>query len=556
MAMSKFKFLLASTLAMGMLASSVSASASVVLKEEYEDLEVKELLPYDSTDVYGAGQVEAPGPLSGSVTRSFQGVSQYDVGAVGRGFIPPDTMGAVGTTQYLEFVNGGVGVYSKSTGTQLSFQSDIAFWAGAGQTGVNGDSRVLFDKSSSRWIALAFGNSVADIQIAVSNTSDALGAWQSTKFTGFAGGTADYPTLAMDRNAIYIGTNNFTSTFQGTTLNVIPLSSLVSAGAPTTAGLVQFVTPLSSGADRGFAIQGVNSDAVSTTGKVEAVSLYTNDLVRYNITNAGTPGAAQTAIVAVGTPNYAGNGAARQPNAVADVDTNLTDTITSNDRVVDTLDDRVGSSVYEVNGRIYSVHTVTPVGGAFTVVRYDVIDSNTNALLFEGDIGDATHDYYQGSLAVNKFGQVVIGYNRSGRSTVDGVITFAAQGFNTLANGALVQTLSEQILKTSLVDDYHNGSLDGQVAVGRQRWGDYSSVTIDPTNDQSFWLIGEYAREYNNANGGHPGGTGGSRWGTWISEIQLAPTAVPEPATWMMMILGFGLVGYAMRKRTVTFATA
>lgn len=29
--------------------------------------------------------------------------------------------------------------------------------------------------------------------------------------------------------------------------------------------------------------------------------------------------------------------------------------------------------------------------------------------------------------------------------------------------------------------------------------------------------------------------------------------AVPEPATWAMMMVGFGLVGYAMRRRTVTF---
>lgn len=30
-----------------------------------------------------------------------------------------------------------------------------------------------------------------------------------------------------------------------------------------------------------------------------------------------------------------------------------------------------------------------------------------------------------------------------------------------------------------------------------------------------------------------------------------ATSAVPEPATWAMMILGFGLVGYAMRRKTV-----
>ena len=564
MSSAKIKLCVATALTGAMLATAMPAYASTVLKEEYEDLEVKEFYGFDATDLAGAGTVEASGPLGGAVTHSFQGLSQYDVGAVGRGFIPPDTMGAIGTTQYMEFVNGGVGVFDKATGARTLFQSDVQWWAAAGQTGVNGDSRVLFDAQSSRWIAIAFANSVANIQIAVSATADALGPWQSTQFVGFAGGTADYPTLAMDTNAIYIGTNNFNSAgnFRGTTLNVLPLASLVGGGAPTTAGLVQFNTPYNPAAsdneDRGFAIQGVNSTAPGTTGKVEAVSLFDADIVRYDINNAGTPGATRTAVTHLGTPGYDGNGAGRQPNQVPDVDINTTDSITSNDRVVDTLDDRIGSSVWEVNGRIYSVHTVTPTGGAFTVVRYDVVDANTNAILFEGQIGDATHDYYQGSLAVNRSGQVVIGYNRSGRSATDGVITFAAQGFNTLADGSLVQTLAEQVLKTSLVDDYHNNStvtingvpttcgLDGQVACGRQRWGDYSSVTIDPLNNQSFWLVGEYAREYNNAAGGHPGGTGGSRWGTWIAEVQLA--AVPEPSSWAMMIGGFGFVGGAMRR--------
>ena len=75
-------------------------------------------------------------------------------------------------------------------------------------------------------------------------------------------------------------------------------------------------------------------------------------------------------------------------------------------------------------------------------------------------------------------------------------------------------------------------------------------MTLDPTNSLSFWAIGEFAREYNNAAGGHPGGTGGSRWSTWISQITIpGGAAVPEPATWAMMILGFGLIGVTARRR-------
>ncbi|HYZ48004.1 MAG TPA: PEPxxWA-CTERM sorting domain-containing protein [Sphingomonas sp.] len=518
---------------------------------------------------------------SKGVTLGFEGLSQYDVGSFGRGFVPPDTMGAVGTTQVMNFANGGVGVYSKTDGAQLQKISDVQFWANAGQTGANGDSRVLFDSNSKRWIALAFGNSVSDIQIAVSDTSDALGGWKSTKFTGFAGGTADYPTLAMDKNAIYIGTNNFgafdpvlQTSFKGTTLNVIPLADILGAGGPTAANRVSFVDPYTGFLplqDRGFAIQGVNSQNNSTTGKILAVQAYGPGLTLYDINNAGTPLATRGNVTLVSYP-YDGNGPGRQPNLVPDVDLNPNDNFTSNDRVVDTLDDRVGSSVYQVGNKIYSIHTITPPGTDHTSVRLDVTDADTFTLLDSYTFaGGGNFDYYEGSLAVNANGDIVVGYNRSGTGTdsfgVDGKISVYAGLFNTASDGSLVFRGSI-LLKQSLVDDYHNNAqvtvngqtfvcgLDGQVACGRQRWGDYSAVSLDPNDQNTFWVFGEFAREYNDTAGGHPGGSGGSRWGQWISAINFS-AAVPEPATWAMMIAGFGMVGFAMRrsrKVSVSFA--
>ena len=501
-----------------------------------------------------------------TVVKSFQGISQYDVASYARNFIPPDTMGAVGSTQFTQFANGGFAVFGKN-GVVQKAESDVAFWAAAGQTGTNGDSRVLFDKAAGRWVALSFGASVSDIQIAVSKTADATGAWQSTKFTGYAGpggaalSVADYPTLAMDGNAVYIGTNNFGAAsatapeyFRGTTMNVIPLSSLVSSSAPTTAGLVSFNNPYDPAtggipsAYVGYAMQGVNSTSTSTTGKVVAESLYYYTDIAYDVKNAGTAGATLANGQYLFNANFTDpTGPARQPNAVPDLPT-AGSAFTSNDRVIDNLDARIGSSVYESNGRIYSVQTVSDDNSDTSKVRWTVTDAATNSILAEGDIGDGKHDFFEGSLTVNNRGQVVIGYNRSG-SGADGKVSFFAQVFSTDANGHLTARGAAQLLQVSVVDDYHNGSIDGFVAAGRQRWGDYSQVTLDPTDASKFWVIGEFAREYNDAAGGHPGGTGGSRWSTWISEIN-AGNQVPEPASWMMMIAGFGLVGTMARRRS------
>ena len=211
------------------------------MKDSFGEFEQKVLL---TTDANGGGSLLGSAPTkytSSPVLLGFEGPSQYNAASFGRNFIPPDTMGAVGTTQFMAALNGVYGIYDKATGANLSMVSDVAFWGAAGKVGANGDSRVLFNSTANRWIAISFGASVSNIQIAVSDSANALGTWKSTQFSGFAGGTADYPTLAFDKNAAYIGTNNFSAagSFKGTTLNLIPVNSLFNAAAPTVANMTQ-----------------------------------------------------------------------------------------------------------------------------------------------------------------------------------------------------------------------------------------------------------------------------------------------------------------------------
>lgn len=510
------------------------------------------------------GTAAAPTFSNGVVALGFQGISQYDIASVGRNFIPSDSIAAAGKTQLVQFTNGGFAVFDKGTGTRTAFTSDTSFWQDKAElAGVpNGDQRIIYNADADRWLAIGFGANTKDINVAVSDTSNALGTWKGVKFEGFAELTpgaralADFPTLAMDKNAVYIGTNDFAAAtvggatnFRGTTLNVIPLGDLFKAdlSGPSTAGNVQFRTAFTGGAGddftRGFAIQGVNSSENSTTGNIIAASINDFGLTRYDITNAGTAGALRTltASTTIGT-DYTFNDPARQPSVA----------IPANQRIVDPLDDRIGSSAWEVDGRIYSVHTVTENGSDFTSVRYTVLNSLTNAVLDEGSIGgDGLFDYYQGSLAVNEFGQVVIGYNRSGLDPATGRITLAARAYSTSDIGELMQVGDEIVLRVSDTDDYHNGSLFGSPGAGRQRWADYSSVSLDPEDSSLFWVNGTFAREYNLGQFGHPGGTGGSRWGTFIAAIDFdrSTGAVPEPSSWAIMILGMGLAGAGLRHR-------
>src|SRR5260370_15551785 len=92
--------------------------------------------------------------------------------------VPPDTNGAPGTKQYVEWVNTAYAIFDKTTGTMAGPFDGNALWKGFGgpcETSNDGDPVVLFDKLAGRWLFSQF--SIASGQgyfqcIAVSTTDD------------------------------------------------------------------------------------------------------------------------------------------------------------------------------------------------------------------------------------------------------------------------------------------------------------------------------------------------------------------------------------------------
>jgi hypothetical protein len=99
---------------------------------------------------------------------------------------PPDTSGAVGKTQFVQWVNTSFAIFDKATGNRLLGPIKGKFlWEGLGGPGTpvpceinnDGDPIVSYDRVANRWVLSQFSvNGCTFAQcIAESETSDALG---------------------------------------------------------------------------------------------------------------------------------------------------------------------------------------------------------------------------------------------------------------------------------------------------------------------------------------------------------------------------------------------
>ena len=91
--------------------------------------------------------------------------------------------------------------------------------------------------------------------------------------------------------------------------------------------------------------------------------------------------------------------------------------------------------------------------------------------------------------------------------------------------------------------DFTNVFLSGGGLVGNVNIG---STGVDPFESRGLSGLGVGAGTFTLTIQGTPGTQTGSFGGTVAFQAQ---SAVPEPATWGMMLLGFGAVGFSMRRR-------
>ena len=189
-----------------------------------------------------AGASLAPAPLvSTTPGQSFDGVGVGFPGFVVTG-APPDTNGAVGATQYVQWVNTSFAVFDKATGARVfGPAAGNSLWQGFGgpcETTNSGDPVALYDKAANRWVMTQFSINQSASQffqcVAVSTTSDATGTYHrfAYQFTGFN----DYPKVGVWPDGYYLTFNMFNAAgtaFLGARVCALDRTQMISAsGTP------------------------------------------------------------------------------------------------------------------------------------------------------------------------------------------------------------------------------------------------------------------------------------------------------------------------------------
>lgn len=429
-------------------------------------------------------------------------------GQAADGVAPPDTTGAVGATQYVQWVNLEYNVYDKTTGAKiLGPVAGNALWSGFGgacQTNNSGDPIVLYDKIAARWFfAQNTFSSPYTTCIAVSTGTDATGTFNRYAFTVTPSSAfPDYPKWGVWSNAYYEGFNNFKN---GQTLTngeacAIDRTAILAGNAAT---MQCFNTADSSH----YTILPADIDGVtappagederyidfSDTGHVNFYVFHVDFAVPANSTFTGP-----TALVVPTFTKICG--------AVGSDTRSCVPQPTGGEKL-DSLGDRM---MYRFAYRNYTgtgaheqwlaSHTVGPVNNpsATAAVRwyeFRLTPKGAVGLFQSGTYQDAgTKNYWMSSIAADKVGDIALGFSVSDASTNPSLWYTGRKA--TDAKGTM-QTANIIVTGGGVQKNTSN------------RWGDYSTMQIDPSDDCTFWFTGEYEKT-----------TGSFNWSTRINSFK------------------------------------
>lgn len=476
--------------------------AALPAAENHQNFHGKPHSDPKSTSADGALQ-PASGPKIGTTAGlNFLGVGQGFTGPAGSFQVtsaPPDTNGAVGATQFVQWVNTSFAVFDKVTGNAVYGPvAGNTLWSGFGgacETSNDGDITAQYDKAASRWImAQPVFTSPFLYCIAVSTTSDATGAYNRYAYS--MPSFPDYPKMGVWPSGIFASFNMFTSngkTFLGARACGFDKASMFAARTALSV-CFQLSTAFDSLLPSDFdgTLQG------PAGGPEYFINLGTNSLNVWqfhadfvNTSNSTLTGPANIPVTSFS--DACGGGVCIPQSGTSQ----------QLDSVGDRLMYRLPYRAFSDHQSIVAVHSVTAgnaVGLRWYELRFN--GSNTPSLFQQGTYAPDSSYRWMGSIGMDSAGDIAVGYSVSS-SSIHPAIRYSGR--------VPSDPLGTLEAENSIVEG------GGSQVTNLERWGDYSSINIDPVDDCTFWYTSEYLQT-----------NGTFNWRTRIASFKFPSCAAPN----------------------------
>jgi hypothetical protein len=426
--------------------------------------------------------------------------------------MPPDNDGAPGTTQYVQYINTTYAVYDKSGNMVLGPLNGNSFWSGFGgacESDDSGDPIVRFDAAAQRWVVAQFAlnTSAPDYEcIAVSKTADATGAYYRYAFP--LTNLPDYPKLGVWPDAYYLTFNNFTivqGEFVGADACAADRANMLAGNAAT---MQCFQQNLSQYSLLPSDLDGAIPPAVGTPNffvELDPLGSADLDMFKFHVdfttpANSTFTGPTEIPVAAFAPLCPATGYCVTQPTTGSDV--------------LEGLGDRL---MYRLVYRNFGDHTTLLVshavqsGSGGGARWYEIRNPETTHTVFQsGTFAPDSQFRWMPAIAMDQNQDIAVGFSRSGP---------AAGQYPSLVYAGRVPGDPAGTLESEVVLKAGAASQTSPFA----RWGDYSSLAVDPTDDCTFWFTEEYLKA--------AGQNSGFNWSTAIGTFSFpgcSTAAVPS----------------------------
>jgi subtilase family serine protease len=447
-------------------------------KKRNEELRIREY-PYAETAL-PKGPDEAWQKMMGT----YEGMKAPIVNFDGQTspYYPPDDNGTSGPNHYMQTINTVYAIYSK-TGTLVAGPTNmnLLFSGVTGATCNDGDPLILYDEQAARWLAVEFSICGANdyMLVAVSQTNDPTGSWHRYSFD--VADMPDYEKFGIWQDGYYMGSNNSA----GNDIYVFQRSQMLTGGTaqfvgfdnawrPTTIDGFMCVPPVDN--DGAFAPAG--SPGLFITMNDDAIAGGTDQLWIYELAvNWTTPASStftrtqQLAVTAFDSNFGANWDNIKQPGTTRELD--------AIPQVIMNAPQYRNFGTYQT---IVCCHTVDVDNTDHAGIRWYELRKTTGtwSVRQTGTYAPDGHSRWMGSIRLNGYNEIGLGYSVSSTSVYPS-IRYAGQSSTAYTTGAGTLDVAEQTIQTGAYSQ-----------TAYNRWGDYSSIAIDPTDDKTFWYTNQY----------------------------------------------------------------